>query len=85
VTRAVVEGRATGGNVHDRKRTARVVRYAGGWDVVLSVGGRDPNRTARAAIALDPDQARTVARELSAAADVADAERTAANRAEAGA
>jgi hypothetical protein len=61
------------------RRTVRVVRYAGGWDVYLGLGGADPARRARATVRLQPEEARALAETLAQTAAAAEAARAGAN------
>jgi hypothetical protein len=60
------------------RRSVRVVRYGGGWDIYLGLGGADSSRRARATVRLDPEEARALAEALAQTAADAEAVRCAA-------
>jgi hypothetical protein len=60
--RVTVEGTASGGR--RRPLSARVVRYANGYEITLGIGDVDGSRSARAAILLTPEQASELARAM---------------------
>ncbi len=73
--RLSVGGTATGGP--RRPRTARIVRYATGYEIALGIGGPDPDEKASAVIALGVEQAHELAHHLLATAGRAEQARQA--------
>jgi hypothetical protein len=73
--RHVIWARPSQGKQRGR-RTVRVVRYAGGWEVYLGLGGADQDRRARATVRLQPEEARALAETLAQTAAAAEAVRS---------